>query len=224
MKPIVFNDRELLIVDSQSSLTVADCSVDESTVDRIWRELCVDNPNRFNGALSHVQAIDETDDAITIHVAPSEYRLAAVQTKLQNDAESRGEPRAVGKIGIHPLGVKGITRFDGSVLMGKRSSRVGVYQNLWEFAPGGGVEPGDEPVNRLLEELREETGVVADGSPVRTAVMHDGVLGTFEIVYSILALTDNLSPSPEYSQVAWCDTSDMPQPLSPLARQMIELL
>jgi hypothetical protein len=75
-----------------------------------------------------------------------------------------------------------------------------------------------------VEELHEETGLAPGGELVATAIVLDEVLGTFEIIYSLNSTHGTISPSPEYAKVKWCCPDDLPQPLSPLATQMAELL
>ena len=57
--------------------------------------------------------------------------------------------------------------------MGRRADWVHQYPGLWEFAPGGGVEPGIDPVDVLLSELAEETGCTCTGQPAAIALLLD---------------------------------------------------
>ncbi len=48
---------------------------------------------------------------------------------------------------------------DNFVLLGKKApGRGGVYTDKWHI-PGGGVEPGEELVEALQREIKEETGI-----------------------------------------------------------------
>ena len=47
----------------------------------------------------------------------------------------------------------------GRVLMQERDEHAPVWPDMWCF-PGGGLEPGEEPVAGAVRELAEETGVV----------------------------------------------------------------
>ncbi|MCM1256401.1 MAG: NUDIX domain-containing protein [Roseburia sp.] len=68
----------------------------------------------------------------------------------------RGEkPRA----GEYLMAATAIVRVKESYLVTKRSPMKSMA-GLWEF-PGGGSRTGEEPMDTLFRELREETGIVA---------------------------------------------------------------
>ena len=125
------------------------------------------------------------------------------------------------------MGVKGITRRDGLVLMGKRSRHVNAYRGLWEFAPGGVVEVDSDPATTIVSELEEETGLLAMPEPIPIAVMYDNVLHCWEIVFRITPALGNGEPvatPEEYDELRWCKPDALPDDLSPIARQMVRLL
>lgn len=62
----------------------------------------------------------------------------------------------------------------GRVLMQERDEHAPVWPDLWCF-PGGGREPGEEPVDAAVRELAEETGVVVAPEDLTD-------LGLFELV------------------------------------------
>lgn len=114
-------------------------------------------------------------------------------------------------------------------LLGLRSPHVAAYQNLWEFAPAGGVEPGKDPAAIVRQELLEETGYEPAGDPIPIAVMFDDVLNCWEIVYRMTLTASATDPAPtphtrEYSQLAWHTLDDLPSPLSPIAQQIAIML
>lgn len=62
------------------------------------------------------------------------------------------------------LVVAGVIMREGKILLAKRPSGDS-EGGKWEF-PGGKVEPGEDPRDALLRELREELGVETEAGPV----------------------------------------------------------
>jgi 8-oxo-dGTP diphosphatase len=60
---------------------------------------------------------------------------------------------------------------DGLVLVARRSESQHL-PGAWEF-PGGKIEPGEEPSDAALRELREETGLVAGTAESLLVFVHD---------------------------------------------------
>ena len=60
---------------------------------------------------------------------------------------------------------------DGTVLVAKRAEGAHL-PGAWEF-PGGKVEDGEEPLAAALRELREETGLEAEGAESLLVFVHD---------------------------------------------------
>jgi len=186
-------------------------------VDRRWRELCRANPAYFDGRCLHVLGVHRNGHGgASLHVAPCSYRFWAVQNALRDEGID---------LGVRPLGVKGMTRRGEHVLMGRRSPRVAGYPGLWEFAPGGAVEPGVDPAATLAGELIEETGLRAAAPPTPIAIIHDDALRCWELIYRI-AVDERMEPmaTDEYPEVGWFRPAEAPAPLSPIAECMIELL
>jgi 8-oxo-dGTP pyrophosphatase MutT (NUDIX family) len=182
-------------------------------IERRWNELRQGNSAYFDGRLCHVIGVHRNGHGgATLHVIDCAYRFFAVQ---REDFD----------LGVHPLGVKGVIERDGRFLMGRRSPRVAMYQNVWEFAPSGSVDFGKEPAAVIAHELVEETGIHALGEPVAIAVLFDPVLKCWEIVYR-LSIDADASPkvTNEYPEIAWFDRESLPDDLSPIAQQIAEFV
>lgn len=187
--------------------------VDPVEIEERWQRLQQANPALYDGRVLHVLGVHRNGcGGVTMHLVESAYRYEAVQ----------GEDF---DCGVRTLGVKGLVRHGGKVLLGRRAQWVHHYPGQWEFAPAGGVEPGRAPGQVLLDELKEETGCEPSGSPVALALLLDDTAFSWELVYSLEATSEALAPgTDEYSQLQWCDPSDLPEPLSPIADRMRCLL
>lgn len=180
-------------------------------VDDRWSALCAANPQYHDGRLCHVIGVHRNGHGgAVLHVVDCAYRYHAVQD-------------AGFDLGVRPLGVKGITERGGRILLGRRSEDVAAYRGLWEFAPGGVVEPGEAPEVTVVRELREETGLDVRGEPVCLAAVYDDVLRTWELVYGLEAGTVVGEATGEYTELAWCARGNWPGGLSPVAQTMREL-
>jgi 8-oxo-dGTP pyrophosphatase MutT (NUDIX family) len=182
-------------------------------VERRWAALCRKNPAYFDGRLYHVLGVHRNGHGgASIHVMDCAYRYFAVQDREFD-------------LGVRPLGLKGVTIRDGQVLMGRRAANVAAYAGLWEFAPSGGAEPGKTTAELIQEELMEETGLSSGAEPIPVAVMHDSVLKCWEIVFRLTP--GDASPrsrTAEYSELEWRRADNLPEGLSPMARQIAALL
>lgn len=124
---------------------------------------------------------------------------------------------------------------EGGLLLTRLSGASPVFApGLWHL-PGGGVDPGEQPVEALARELREETGLETAGARLLDArsyaVRRDGV------AWHLTALFYAVDPSegagvPVVSEaggstdaVAWVPLPDLPDvPLSPPAADALRLL
>ena len=180
-------------------------------VDERWAALCDSNPAYFDGRMYHVLGVHRNGHGgAVIHVIECAYRFYAVQ-------------RQGFDLGVRGLGVKGFTLRNQSALLGKRSANVGVYCNKWEFAPGGVVEPGNQPIDTIVTELHEETNLVVRREPIPIALICDLQAHTWEIIYTINDPQGEAKPTPEYSELRWCAPDQLPEDLSPIATSMIPL-
>jgi 8-oxo-dGTP pyrophosphatase MutT (NUDIX family) len=183
-------------------------------IERRWAALRQANPAYFDGRLYHVIGVHRNGyGGAILHVADCAYRFHAVQ---DDDFD----------LGVRPLGVKGITMRGGRVLLGRRSMRVARYGGLWEFAPGGVVDPGELPVETVRRELMEEAGLRTNRAPTPIAVIHDPCVRSWEIVFRIALEEEavDLTPDGEYDEMTWSEPDDQPGPLTPAAERMVPLL
>lgn len=194
--------------------------VDLAEVERRWAELRAANPALFDGRVLHVFGVFRNGHGgATLHVAECAYRHWAVGLHGFDT-------------GARALGVKAIVLAGDRVLLGQRSERVAAYPGCWEFAPGGGVEPGSDPRRMIERELREESGLrleTRDRVSVR-AVLFDGSVRSWEIVFLIRlhAPPPTLAPSDEYRSLRWAPLAEFAcsanGPLTACAAAMLELL
>ncbi|MDG2291831.1 MAG: NUDIX domain-containing protein [Phycisphaerales bacterium] len=187
--------------------------VDLQDVAHRWQRLQERNPAVFDGRLMHVLGVHRNGHGgATISLVECAYRFYAVQNESFD-------------CGIRPLGVKGITMHGDRILMGQRAAWVHQYPGLWECAPGGGVEPGADPVDVLLSELAEETGCTCTGQPVAIALLLDEVTRCWELVYRLQVEEETLSPgTDEYADLQWCRGDELPAPRSSITECMRRLL
>ena len=104
---------------------------------------------------------------------------------------------------------------DGTILLGRRSDRVGTYPGYWA-AVSGAVEAA-EPLEQALREIEEETGLDrtqvelrAEGRPLRFA---DWDLGTVWVVHPFLfrcLAPQDVRPDWEHARFEWLSPSRIP--------------
>lgn len=187
--------------------------IDAIEIEDRWQRMQQGNPALFDGRMLHVLGIHRNGcGGVTINGVECAYRYYAVQNE---DLDC----------GVRSLGVKGITLYQGRVLMGRRNQWVHQYPGLWEFAPGGGVEPGRTPEDVLRHELAEETGCLLHTPPVAVALLLDTVTRCWEIIFRLEVDSEALHPATdEYSHLQWCDPMNLPDPLSAVSESMRGLL
>ncbi len=182
-------------------------------VDRRWAAVCAAKPRSFDGRMSHVLGVHRNGHGgASIHVMDCAYRFFAVQDE-QFD------------LGVRHLGVKGLTICDDRVLLGRRADDVMAYPGMWEFAPGGVLEPRRHPEAVLRSELEEETGIQGAIAPTPVAIVFDSVARCWELVYRLRVQDLPMGArSDEYSELSWCKPPNLPSPLSPPTVLMAKLL
>ena len=210
MPPRCINRRSPAILHVQEGLFVPQGNVLDE-VDRRWDALCDSNPAYFDGRAYHILGVNRNGcGGAVLHIIECAYRFYAVQTEEFD-------------LGVMGLGVKGFTIRGDRALMGRRSQSVGVYPDQWEFAPGGVVEPGKEPVDILADELHQETRLTTSSDPTPIAVLCDPIARTWELIYLLKNPQGESQTTPEYSQLRCCARKELPTDLSPIAQTMIPL-
>ena len=81
----------------------------------------------------------------------------------------------------------------GRLLLVRRGTPPG--RGLWSV-PGGRVEPGETPVEAVVREVREETGLLVQPTRLAGTVERPGLGGTVYVIEDFVAvLADGSSPS-----------------------------
>ncbi|MFD0153008.1 NUDIX hydrolase [Streptomyces sp. NPDC055721] len=123
---------------------------------------------------------------------------------------------------------------DGRLLLIRLSDASPVFTpGLWHM-PGGGIDPGEQPVEALSRELREETGLeLADARllDARTyAVRRNGVSWSLTALFYVVALKGGAPAVSEIDgstdAVAWIPLADLQDHtmLSPAAADALRIL
>jgi 8-oxo-dGTP pyrophosphatase MutT (NUDIX family) len=182
-------------------------------IDRRWGDLRRFNPAYFDGPCWHVLGVHRNGHGgAVLHVVECSYRFFAVQNTEFD-------------LGVRPLGVKGVVRRGGDYLVGRRSGSVASYAGMWEFAPGGCVDPPRTPADVIRSELQEETGLQLIGEPVAMAVLFDPVVRCWEIAYRLEVAAGEAAPhAPEHDELAWRALANLPEPISPITMQIASML
>jgi 8-oxo-dGTP pyrophosphatase MutT (NUDIX family) len=95
---------------------------------------------------------------------------------------------------------------DGHVLLCHRAAGRRWYPDVWDL-PGGHVERGEEPVEALARELKEEVGMIEEpGSEVARVVGPGLVLRIWQVDGWV---GDPVNASPvEHDDLGWFDASE----------------
>ncbi len=115
-----------------------------------------------------------------------------------------------------------IRNSDGAVLIARRKPEAGPTGGLWEF-PGGKIEPGEQPRESLVREIREELGVDIEINTLICIVKKDTDNMPLELIVFEAMITEG-DPKPlEHDELAWVmppalDETGFPEPDKPIIR------
>jgi 8-oxo-dGTP diphosphatase len=109
-----------------------------------------------------------------------------------------------------------VRRPDGRILVGRRVSEPGRPLAI----PGGKLE-GDETIEACgLRELAEETGIVAEGGRIFAAALDHGWL-VAGVLVEVADVDPRVLEPDKFSDFAWIDPTDPPEPLFPLSAALL---
>lgn len=98
--------------------------------------------------------------------------------------------------------VAGIISHGGRVLIGQRKSRDW-HGGKWEF-PGGKIEAGEEAVEALARELREELGIQAQiGNELQRYEFHYDTRPPVELIFFEVRQFSGVPVNYEFEQILW---------------------
>lgn len=108
----------------------------------------------------------------------------------------------------------------GRALLLRRSSSDSGHPGHWDL-PGGMLEPGEEPKDAALRELREEAGVELSPDSVAEAWHSDEGGRSYTVFTSEVSKRFEPKLSEEHDSYAWINASSIPSPLMPGLADML---
>ncbi|HEB60293.1 MAG TPA: NUDIX domain-containing protein [Phycisphaeraceae bacterium] len=185
--------------------------------DAHWNAITAKNPHIFDGPILHVNSFDPGSEVI--HCQKASYRLIAA---LEAGHDS----------GVRALGVSGIVRQGGNVLVARRGPHVLLYPGRWELAPSGVAEPDpqSDTVNLaalLLRELKEETGLSAATTDIHPLMFaYDAVTRSYDACFELrVDEPHKLTGNAEYRDLQWRKAEELAGEIDdfiPVSRMMLE--
>ena len=98
----------------------------------------------------------------------------------------------------------------GLILIGQRKPR-GRHALKWEF-PGGKVEPGEEPREALVRELREELGIDAHiGDAIQRYDFSYSAGGITRLIFFTVTEFAGEPENLDFAQIAWVERHRLPE-------------
>ena len=197
-------------------------------VDARWRD------DRFEPGPDHVAAADRAIAELAGRGSPSHDGLAArlsdygvqdggLRLELQ---PMRWALRLVAGDASSSLAVLCVTRDDdGRWLAGRRAPWVASWAGRWALGAGGAVEVGEDPIETLSRELREEWSVTPDRLAVEALVSLPNQL-VMLVGQAWLPAGAEVERDHEHDAHAWWprDVGEWPEEAHPALRHMATLL
>jgi len=116
---------------------------------------------------------------------------------------------------------------EGRVLALKRSARKDAAPGIWE-AISGRLEPGEEPLEAVIREIREESGLVVRVDPRPWAAFSTDRAGVPMLIVYYVAdwIAGEFRLSEEHSEGRWMDAAEFAAstPIPRLAQAVREVL
>ncbi|HKY55145.1 MAG TPA: NUDIX hydrolase [Anaerolineales bacterium] len=111
---------------------------------------------------------------------------------------------------VHHL-VAGLIVQSDRILLGQRSPNRAFYPNVWDVF-GGHIEPGEQPVQALVRELKEELGITPTHwkylESISETVLEDKDISSYDIIAHLYCITSwsgtpvNMQPD-EHLVIQW---------------------
>ena len=124
-----------------------------------------------------------------------------------------------------PLGVAGkaIIRKDGQILLLQRSSKSGFDPGLWEL-PGGKIDYGENLVEALKREVKEEVGLVIKVErPFKTWHFYKDPFWVTGVTFLCDYISGNVNLSSEHADYVWIEPAEYQNyPLSTSMEEQIK--
>ena len=122
------------------------------------------------------------------------------------------------------LAAKSFVVKDNRLLVLKRRLNDVQKPGIWEI-PGGRLTPGENPVEGLKREIKEETGIdieVLHPFNLRHFTRDDGQVVTL-IIFLAKALTENIQLSNEHADYAWVPLSNCKDKLNAFFHEEVDI-
>jgi ADP-ribose pyrophosphatase YjhB (NUDIX family) len=102
----------------------------------------------------------------------------------------------------------------GRVLLTRRA--IEPYKGLWDI-PGGFLEEGEDPLDALRRELREETGLQVEPEDYLFATVHrygdePGAAWTVNFIWTARLVGGEPAPADDVSELGWFEPDELPAP------------
>jgi ADP-ribose pyrophosphatase YjhB (NUDIX family) len=114
---------------------------------------------------------------------------------------------------------------DGSWLAGRRAEWLASWPGRWALGAAGSVEVGEQPIDTIERELREEWSVGPERLKIEALVMRPSEL-VMLVAQAWLADGDEVTPDAEHDDFAWwpADVERWPAQAHPSLRRIASLL